>query len=135
MRKRKKKKQKQKLAKQRISRTAENQPMGVQVKNPDLTVRRGGVILFYFFFKSKTCLSPGYHQQAPYGLFCCTSRNKADRLPISFACLLLGTPSRARRVRVACENIRCSSLFAAGNVSRETSPAAKSEEKRWFFAF
>ena len=92
--------------------------------------------LFYFiFFKSKTCLSPGYHQQAHYGLFCCTSRNKADRLPISFACLMLGTPSRARRLRVACENIRCSSLFAAGNVSRETSPAAKSEEKRLFFAF
>ena len=33
---------------------------------------------------------------------------------------------------VACENIRFSSLFAAGDVSRETSPAAKSEEKRMF---
>ena len=35
-------------------------------------------------------------------------------------------------VKIACENIRFSSLFAAGNVSRETSPAAKSEEKRLF---
>ena len=33
---------------------------------------------------------------------------------------------------IACENIRFSSLFAAGGVSRETSPAAKSEEKRTF---
>ena len=33
---------------------------------------------------------------------------------------------------VACENIRFSSLFAAGDVPRETSPAAKSEEKRMF---
>ena len=33
---------------------------------------------------------------------------------------------------LACENIRFSSLFAAGDVSRETSPAAKSEEKRMF---
>ena len=34
--------------------------------------------------------------------------------------------------RVACENIRFSSLFAAGDVSRETSPATQSEEKRMF---
>ena len=33
---------------------------------------------------------------------------------------------------VACESIRFSSLFAAGDVSRETSPATKSEEKRMF---
>ena len=33
---------------------------------------------------------------------------------------------------VACENIRFSSLFAAGNVSREKSPAGKSEEKQMF---
>ena len=33
---------------------------------------------------------------------------------------------------VACENIRFSSLFAAGDVPRETSPSAKSEEKRMF---
>ena len=33
---------------------------------------------------------------------------------------------------LACENIRFSSLFADGNFSRETSPAAKSEEKRMF---
>ena len=33
---------------------------------------------------------------------------------------------------IACENIHFSSLFAAGDVSRETSPAAKSEEKRMF---
>ena len=33
---------------------------------------------------------------------------------------------------IACENIRLSSLFAAGDVSRETSPAAKSVEKRMF---
>ena len=33
---------------------------------------------------------------------------------------------------LACENIRFSSLFAAGDVSRERSPAAKSEEKRMF---
>ena len=31
---------------------------------------------------------------------------------------------------LVCGNIRFSSLFAAGDVSRETSPAAKSEEKR-----
>ena len=35
-------------------------------------------------------------------------------------------------VALACENIRFSRLFAAGDVSRETSPAAKSEEKRMF---
>ena len=34
--------------------------------------------------------------------------------------------------KLACENIRFSSLFAAGDVLRETSPAAKSEEKRIF---
>ena len=33
---------------------------------------------------------------------------------------------------VACENIRFSSLFAAGDVPRERDPAAKSEEKRMF---
>ena len=33
---------------------------------------------------------------------------------------------------LACENIRFSSLFAARDVSRESSPAAKSEEKRMF---
>ena len=33
---------------------------------------------------------------------------------------------------LACENIRFSSLFAAGDVSRETSLAAKSVEKRMF---
>ena len=33
---------------------------------------------------------------------------------------------------VACENIRFSSLFADGDVSRETSPAAKSKEKGMF---
>ena len=35
-------------------------------------------------------------------------------------------------VLVACENIRFFSLFAAGDVSRETSPAAKSVDKRMF---
>ena len=35
---------------------------------------------------------------------------------------------------LACENIRFSSLFAAGDVSCETSPAEKSVEKRMFFA-
>ena len=41
-------------------------------------------------------------------------------------------------IDIACENIRFSSLFAAGGVSlllvppRETSPAANSEEKRMF---
>ena len=49
----KKKKQKQKLGKQRISRTAENQLMGVQVQNPDLIVRRGGACLFVCFFNQK----------------------------------------------------------------------------------
>ena len=34
--------------------------------------------------------------------------------------------------RLASENIRFSSLFAAGDVSLETPPAAKSEEKRMF---
>ena len=33
---------------------------------------------------------------------------------------------------VACESIRFSLLFAAGDVSRETSPATKSKEKRMF---
>ena len=33
---------------------------------------------------------------------------------------------------LACGNILFSSLFAAGDVSRKTSPAAKSEEKRMF---
>ena len=33
---------------------------------------------------------------------------------------------------LACENIRFSSLFAARDISRETFPAAKSEEKRMF---
>ena len=33
---------------------------------------------------------------------------------------------------VACENICFSLPFAAGDVSRETSPAAKSKEKRMF---
>ena len=33
---------------------------------------------------------------------------------------------------LAYENMRFSSLFAAGDVSRETFPAAKSEEKRMF---
>ena len=32
----------------------------------------------------------------------------------------------------ACENIRFSSLVVAGDVSREASPATKSEEKRMF---
>ena len=36
------------------------------------------------------------------------------------------------RPALACENIRFSTLFAAKDVSRETSPAAKSEEKRMF---
>ena len=35
-------------------------------------------------------------------------------------------------VALACENIRFSRLFAAGDVLRETSPTAKSEEKRIF---
>ena len=33
-------------------------------------------------------------------------------------------------VWIACENIRFSSLFVAGDVSREMFPSAKSEEKR-----
>ena len=33
---------------------------------------------------------------------------------------------------VACENIRFSSLVVAGDVSRETSPATKCEDKRMF---
>ena len=41
--------------------------------------------------------------------------------------MVLGVPSGDRGT-VACENIRFSSFFAA----RETSPAAKSEEKRMF---
>ena len=36
------------------------------------------------------------------------------------------------RALLACENIRFSSLFAAGDASRETSPATKSEGKRIF---
>ena len=60
---------------------------------------------------------------------------------------MLSERSYEKRKRVACENIRFSSLFIAGDVSRgvwnfcrwvadvpprETSPAAKSEEKRMF---
>ena len=45
-----------------------------------------------------------------------------------------GRLGRVEIVTLACENIRFSSLFADGNVSRvpprETSPAAKREEKR-----
>ena len=52
-----------------------------------------------------------------------------------------GNKSGSEGAVVACENIRFSSLFAAGDVSwggtsatpRETSPAAKSEEK-WMFS-
>lgn len=36
------------------------------------------------------------------------------------------------RQPLACEDIRFSSLFAVGDVSRKTSPAAKSREKRMF---
>ena len=36
------------------------------------------------------------------------------------------------RKQLTCENIRFSSLFVDGDVSRETSPAAKSEETRMF---
>ena len=36
---------------------------------------------------------------------------------------------------LTCENSRFSSLFAAKDVSRETPPAAKSEEKRLFSCF
>ena len=35
-------------------------------------------------------------------------------------------------LQLACENIPFSSLFATEDVLRETSPAAKSEEKRMF---
>ena len=48
--------------------------------------------------------------------------------------ILLSTPQASPAL--ACENIRFSSLFAAGDVSRfpprEMSPAARSEEKRMF---
>ena len=46
--------------------------------------------------------------------------------------LLSGPKLQNTKLTVACENIRFSSLFAAGDVSRGTSPAAKSEEKRIF---
>ena len=56
----------------------------------------------------------------------------------SFSTHPLGSPFSTRRV-IARKNIRFSSLFAAGNVSRgghvhprQTSAAAKSEEKRMF---
>ena len=35
-------------------------------------------------------------------------------------------------LKVACENIRFASLFSAGDVSRETSPAEKREEEQMF---
>ena len=35
-------------------------------------------------------------------------------------------------VALACENIRFSRLFGTGDVLRETSPTAESEEKRMF---
>ena len=47
--------------------------------------------------------------------------------------IILKTLSRGQNYYIiACENIRFSSLFAAGDVPRETSPSAKSEEKRMF---
>ena len=56
----------------------------------------------------------------------------------SFSAHPLGSPFSTRRV-IARKNIRFSSLFAAGDVSRgghvhprQTSAAAKSEEKRMF---
>ena len=35
-------------------------------------------------------------------------------------------------LNLACENIRFSSLFAVEDISRETSPVVKSEEKQMF---
>ena len=50
----------------------------VQVKNPDLIVRRGEV----FFYKSKTCSRPSYHQQTPYRFFAVPSGTRpTDLLP------------------------------------------------------
>ena len=46
--------------------------------------------------------------------------------------VLSGMISVAAQTLLACENIRFSSLFAAVDVSRETSPGAKSEDKRMF---
>ena len=64
----------------------------------------------------------------------------ADRIPctipnmsrITLTCHDLLLENFSLRVFRACKNIRFSSLFAAWDVSRETSPAAKSEEKRMF---
>ena len=45
----------------------------------------------------------------------------------------LKLPNRLNKHQnLACENIRFSSLFATGYVLGDTSPAAKSEEKRMF---
>ena len=57
-----------------------------------------------------------------------TDVNYGDGLALNYHQLLSATT----RFEIACENIPFSSLFAAGDVSRETSPAAKSEEKRMF---
>ena len=48
----------------------------------------------------------------------------------SKATVICDHKSEKTRSVVTCENIRFFSLFAAGDVSRETSPATKSEEKR-----
>ena len=50
----------------------------------------------------------------------------------SFSRATFRETSAEMKVKIACENIRFSSLFAAGDVSRETFPSAKSEEKRMF---
>ena len=64
--------------------------------------------------------------------------------PVSLACLKIRSRNEeainCTRNRIyslkgsllACENIRFSSVFAAGDVSRETFPAAKGEKKRMF---
>ena len=51
---------------------------------------------------------------------------------LKLRCIFEGLSLRKVIRKLACENIRFSSLFAAGDVSRETSPAAKSEQKRMF---
>ena len=61
----------------------------------------------------------------PNGWVCLWAFYGSDRLAAAWSI-------KSSPLSLACENIRFSSLFVAGDVSHETSSAAKSEEKRMF---
>ena len=72
------------------------------------------------------------HQCVLSGLRRSGNRQTAGRNRTRKSCDRLLSEEDSASLLLACENIRFSSLFAAGDVSRETSPAAKSTEKRMF---